>query len=64
MKIAHLILAHRNPKLIKAVECRRVLQELFARKFSDDDLHLVERVEQMIRKKDYQYAGNLMDGQG
>jgi Core-2/I-Branching enzyme len=30
---------------------------LFARKFSDDDLHLVERVEQMIRKKDYQYAG-------
>jgi hypothetical protein len=27
---------------------------LFARKFSDDDLHLIERVEQMIRKKDCQ----------
>jgi core-2/I-Branching enzyme len=26
---------------------------LFARKFSDDDLHLVERTEEMIRKKDY-----------
>ena len=26
---------------------------LFARKFSDDDLRLVERTEEMIRKKDY-----------
>jgi hypothetical protein len=34
---------------------------LFARKFSDDDLPLVERVEEMIRKKDYQYAGDLED---
>jgi hypothetical protein len=32
---------------------------LFARKFSDDDLRVVERVEEMIRKKDYQYAGDL-----
>ena len=37
---------------------------LFARKFSDDDLHLVERVEQMIRKKDYQYQGNLINARG
>jgi Core-2/I-Branching enzyme len=37
---------------------------LFARKFSDDDLHLVERLEQMIRKKDYQYQGNLIDARG
>jgi hypothetical protein len=34
---------------------------LFARKFSDDDLHLVERVEQMIRKKDYASDGKLID---
>jgi hypothetical protein len=37
---------------------------LFARKFSDDDLHLVERVEQMIRKKDCHYEGNLIDARG
>jgi hypothetical protein len=34
---------------------------LFARKFSDDDLPLVERVEEMIRGKDYQYVGDLED---
>ncbi len=37
---------------------------LFARKFSDDDLHLVERVEEMINKKDYQYAREFVDTQG
>jgi Core-2/I-Branching enzyme len=36
---------------------------LFARKFSDDGLHLVERVEHMIRKKDDQYVGDLTDAQ-
>jgi hypothetical protein len=34
---------------------------LFARKFSDHDLYLVERVEEMIRKKDYEYEGDLID---
>jgi Core-2/I-Branching enzyme len=37
---------------------------LFARKFSDDDLHLVERVERMIRKKDCQYESNLIGARG
>lgn len=32
---------------------------LFARKFSDDDLPLVERVEEMIRKKEYTYHGDF-----
>jgi Core-2/I-Branching enzyme len=37
---------------------------LFARKFSDDDLHLAERVEQMIRKKDYDYDASFIDARG
>ena len=37
---------------------------LFARKFSDDDMHLIERVEEMIRKKDYQWKDDLMPVRG
>ena len=49
---------------VAAIDVHGPGEMLFARKFSDDDLHLVERVEQMIRKKDYDYDANLIDARG
>jgi Core-2/I-Branching enzyme. len=49
---------------VAAIDVHGPGEMLFARKFSDDDLHLVERVEQMTRKKDHQRDRNLIDVRG
>ena len=50
-----------NEEAVSAPDLHGAGEMLFARKFSDDQLHLVERVEEMIRKKDHQDQGNLTD---